>query len=79
MLHYKTNIEGMYYPIKQGFHRPNLERGGNLKKVVIVRQAGGTWKRKRQGWGNVNPVTKVIPDKTKYTRKQKRKEEDFND
>lgn len=47
-----------------------------MKREVIVRQAGGIWKRKRQGWGNVNPVTKVIPDKTKYTRKNKHKRED---
>ena len=43
--------------------------------------ANGTWKRRkvRQTWGDVNPVTKVIPDKTKYSRKHKRKEEDFNE
>lgn len=27
----------------------------------------------RKGWGNINPVTRVVRDKTKYTRKQKYK------
>lgn len=31
------------------------------------------FKSERKSWGQVNPVTRVIPDKTKYTRKQKHK------
>lgn len=26
---------------------------------------------KRTGWGSINPVTRTIPDKKKYTRKEK--------
>lgn len=26
---------------------------------------------KRTGWGNVNPVTRTVPDKKKYKRKEK--------
>ena len=28
---------------------------------------------KRKGWDTVNPVTKVVSDKTKYSRKEKHK------
>ena len=28
---------------------------------------------KRRDWGNLNPVTRVVPDKTKYSRKEKHK------
>lgn len=28
---------------------------------------------KRRDWGNLNPVTRVVPDKTKYSRKKKHK------
>jgi hypothetical protein len=27
----------------------------------------------RRDWGNLNPVTRVVPDKTKYSRKEKHK------
>lgn len=27
----------------------------------------------RKDWGNINPVTRVVKDKTKYTRKEKHK------
>ena len=30
-------------------------------------------KKIRNSWNGVNPVTKIIPDKTKYNRKQKHK------
>lgn len=33
----------------------------------------------RRDWGNVNPVTRIMPDKTKYNRKQKHKKGDFYD
>ncbi len=26
---------------------------------------------KRTGWGSINPVTRTVPDKKKYTRKEK--------
>lgn len=29
----------------------------------------------RGSWNGVNPVTKIIPDKTKYSRKKKHKKE----
>ena len=32
----------------------------------------------RRDWGNVNPVTKVIPNKKKYRRKDKHKK-NYND
>ena len=28
---------------------------------------------KRRDWGNLNPMTRVVPDKTKYSRKEKHK------
>lgn len=30
----------------------------------------------RGSWGDINPVTKIEKDKTKYTRKQKHKHKD---
>jgi hypothetical protein len=30
---------------------------------------------KRRDWGPLNPVTRVIPDKTKYSRKEKHKKD----
>ena len=30
---------------------------------------------KRRDWGNLNPVTRVVPDKTKYSRKEKHKKD----
>lgn len=33
----------------------------------------------RKDWGNIKPVTKVIPDKKKYKRKSKHKERGFED
>ena len=35
-------------------------------------------RRIRRDWNGVNPVTKIIPDKTKYTRKKKYKNFDFS-
>lgn len=35
-------------------------------------------RRIRRDWNGVNPVTKIIPDKTKYTRKKKHKNFDFS-
>ena len=35
--------------------------------------------QKRNTWGNVNPATQVIPDKKKYSRKQKHKGCDIDD
>lgn len=32
-----------------------------------------TYKKNRKDWGEVNPVTRTIPDKKRYTRKQKHK------
>ena len=32
-----------------------------------------TYKKIRKDWGEVNPVTRTIPDKKRYTRKQKHK------
>lgn len=32
------------------------------------------YKSIRKDWGDINPVTKVDKDKSKYTRKQKHKE-----
>ena len=32
-------------------------------------------KKIRNSWNGVNPTTKVIPDKTKYNRKQKHKKD----
>ena len=32
----------------------------------------------RRDWNGVNPITKMIPDKTKYTRKKKHKNFDFS-
>jgi hypothetical protein len=45
-----------------------------MKREVITKQIGCVWtgKRKRKEWG-FNPVTRVIQDKTKYTRKEKHK------
>jgi len=31
------------------------------------------YKKVRKSWGDVNPVTKIVPDKKKYTRKKKHK------
>jgi len=41
-----------------------------LTTIEAIRKVRGTW-------GNVNPVTRVVPDKTKYKRhpKYKNKEE----
>lgn len=33
------------------------------------------WKGIRKDWNGVNPVTKIIPDKTKYKRKEKHKKD----
>ena len=35
-------------------------------------------RRIRGSWNGINPVTKIIPDKTKYTRKKKYKNFDFS-
>ena len=35
-------------------------------------------RRIRRDWNGINPVTKMIPDKTKYTRKKKHKNFDFS-
>ena len=35
-------------------------------------------RRIRGSWNGINPVTKIIPDKTKYTRKKKHKNFDFS-
>lgn len=35
-------------------------------------------RRIRRYWNGTNPVTKIIPDKTKYTRKKKHKNFDFS-
>ena len=35
--------------------------------------------QKRNTWGAINPVTQVISDKKKYSRKQKHKGCDIND
>ena len=35
-------------------------------------------RRIRRDWNGVNPITKIIPDKTKYTRKKKHKNFDFS-
>ena len=32
----------------------------------------------RRSWNGINPVTKILPDKTKYTRKKKHKNFDFS-
>ena len=32
-----------------------------------------TYKKIRKDWEEINPVTRIIPDKKKYTRKQKHK------
>lgn len=32
-----------------------------------------TYKKIRKDWGEINPVTRTIPDKKRYTRKQKHK------
>lgn len=29
----------------------------------------------RNSWNGINPVTRVVPDKTKYSRKQKHKKD----
>jgi len=43
-----------------------------MKKIVIVKKV--CYAPKRGNWGLVNPITRVIPDKTKYNRKTKHKE-----
>lgn len=39
-----------------------------------------TWaeifQKQRRDWGEINPATKIIPNKKKYTRKQKHKEKE---
>lgn len=35
--------------------------------------------QKRNGWGNLNPVTKIIPNKKKYSRKEKHKGSEIDD
>ena len=32
----------------------------------------------RGDWNGINPATRIIPDKTKYTRKKKHKNFDFS-
>lgn len=39
------------------------------KKKEVLKYTYGL----RNSWNGINPVTKVIPDKTKYTRKHKHK------
>ena len=33
----------------------------------------------RNGWGQVNPVTRIEKDKTKYSRKKKHKNKNYED
>ena len=35
--------------------------------------------QKRGDWGKVNPATQVLPDKKKYSRKQKHKGSELDD
>lgn len=34
-------------------------------------------RRIRRDWNGINPATRIIPDKTKYTRKQKHKQKEI--
>ena len=43
-----------------------------MKKIVVTTKDKNKPKV-RGSWGNIRPVTMVIPDKTKYTRKSKHK------
>ncbi len=36
-------------------------------------------KKYRTTWGILNPVTKIVPDKTKYSRKKKHKRKDADE
>jgi len=42
-----------------------------MKKVTVNRDIKHP--KVRGSWGNIKPVTVIIPDKTKYTRKTKHK------
>ena len=47
----------------------------NNKMKIKIKSNLEILKSIRNTWGNVNPTTKVIKDKTKYTRKIKHKGE----
>lgn len=45
----------------------------------MTKQKGGLWadifQKQRRDWGNIHPAIKAIPNKKKYTRKEKHKKE----
>lgn len=45
-----------------------------MKKITKNTTQHELYKTIRKDWGDINPITKVNKDKTKYTRKKKHKE-----
>lgn len=46
------------------------------KKMSAAERTAETARKERKNWGEINPVTKVIPDKRRKAPKYKKIEED---